>query len=72
MQVVFSEVAHLIGSSGGVESTAENKRKTRVNLKAMFDIIVKLKNGMVQGFELVSFYNLWVSINYQVFEAVFS
>jgi len=57
VQLVFFELEHLIGSSGGVESTTEKKRKTRVEVKSLFDIIFKQNNnnnnnGMVQGFEL--------------------
>lgn len=57
VQLVFFE-EHLMGSSGGVESTTEKNRKRRVDLKALCDIPFKHNNDMVESFELQCFCDL--------------
>lgn len=51
VQLVFCDEEHLIGSSGGVQSTIE---KNRVNAKAFCDILIppsfKHNKGMVGMF----------------------
>jgi hypothetical protein len=51
VQVVFCD-EHLIGSSGGVDSTiTEDKMKTRIEIKDFCDIPLKHKKNMVENFE---------------------
>lgn len=51
MQLVLFE-EHMMGSSGGLETTTEKKRKTRVVLKALCDIPFKHNDDMVENFVL--------------------
>jgi hypothetical protein len=51
VQLVFF-VEHLIGSSGGVDSTiTEDKIRTRIEMKDLCDIPLKHKKNMVENFE---------------------
>jgi hypothetical protein len=52
VQLVFFD-EHLIGSSGGVDSTiTEDKIRTRIEMKGYFcDIPLKHKKNMVENFE---------------------
>lgn len=54
VQLVFCDEEHLIGSSGGVQSTIEKNRENRVNAKAFCDILIppsfKHNKGMVGMF----------------------
>ena len=49
VQLLFFE-EHLMGSSGGVESTAWIDRKIRTGMKARFGILLECSNGIVESF----------------------